>query len=345
MIDIKIEKSPKSSVTIKGELAEKEFSAYRPKALDILRTETKVDGFRPGNAPDNVVANKAGEEKVLFTMADLAIKDIYPKIIKDNKIDAIGRPSITITKLAPGNPLGFTILTATTPEFTLPKNYLEIGKKEITKIEKPTEVIEEEVLKAIEVARRQKKMSPAQDGKSSEKTELPPLDDSVAKEFGFKDLAEMKKRVKENMTQVEENKYLDKKKSAVIKQLADQTNIDLPDILLESEIEKMLAELKGQIEASGLKFEDYLTHIKKSEEELKEIWKPDALTRVKAALIIEKIAEAEKIKATDAEINNEVDRLAKYYNEEFDEVTRKQISKMAERAIVNEKTLKLLISE
>ncbi|HDQ16577.1 MAG TPA: hypothetical protein ENN31_00425 [Candidatus Vogelbacteria bacterium] len=346
MIDVKIEKTPNSSVAIKGELAEKEFSSYRSKALEVLKSEIKIDGFRPGHAPLEMVANKAGEEKVLFTMADLAIKDIYPTIIKDNKIDAIGRPNITITKLAFGNPLGFTIITAITPEFTLPKNYLEISKKEIAKIEKPAEIIEEDVLKAIATARQQKKMSQEKDiPEKDKKTDLSPLNDSVAQEFGFKDLIEMKQKVKENMTQIEKNKYLDKKKSAVIKKLANQTNIDLPLILIESELEKMLNELKGQIEASGLKFEDYLNHLKKSEEELKETWKPDAIIRIKAALIIEKIAEQEQIKAEPDEIDKEVNRLAKYYNQEFDEITKKQLSKMTTRAIINEKTLELLIKE
>lgn len=58
--------------------------------------------------------------KILETMTELALRDLYPKILEGEKIDAIGRPRIEITKLAAGSPLGFKITTAVYPKFALP---------------------------------------------------------------------------------------------------------------------------------------------------------------------------------------------------------------------------------
>ena len=58
----------------------------------------------------------------------MALSEYYPKILEENKIDAISRPEISITKLARKNPLGFKIKTATMPEMKLP-DYKQIAKK------------------------------------------------------------------------------------------------------------------------------------------------------------------------------------------------------------------------
>jgi trigger factor len=84
-----------------------------------------------------MVKESVNEMMVLEEMAELAISDAYPKVIQDEKIDAIGRPEVAITKIAKGSDLEFKIVTAVLPVMDLP-DY----KKLATKIKKEKPVAE-----------------------------------------------------------------------------------------------------------------------------------------------------------------------------------------------------------
>src|SRR3989344_6363614 len=116
---IKVTKLPKSEVEIEGELEADVFEGYYQKALKKLGENVKVDGFRKGKIPESVLISNIPEIRVLEEMAEFALAEHYPKILEQEKIDAISRPEISITKLARKNPLGFKIKTAVLPEIKL----------------------------------------------------------------------------------------------------------------------------------------------------------------------------------------------------------------------------------
>src|SRR3989344_4883710 len=130
---ITVIKLPKSEVEIEGELSSELFEHYSAQALKRLGENLKLDGFRKGKIPENVLLSHIPEISILEEMANLALGEHYPKIIENEKIDAIGRPEISITKLARKNPLGFKIKTAVLPEIDLP-DYKDIAKKIISNI-------------------------------------------------------------------------------------------------------------------------------------------------------------------------------------------------------------------
>ena len=142
MTNLEIKKLPGSETEISGEIEADVFESFRNEAVKELSAEVKIDGFRPGNAPEKVLINKVGESALLETMAEIALQKEYQKILEENKIFAIGRPQITITKIAKNNPLGFKIKMATVPEITLPdykkiaSGIKEDGKENITDEEK-----------------------------------------------------------------------------------------------------------------------------------------------------------------------------------------------------------------
>jgi len=96
-----------------------------------LNEDIKVDGFRKNMVPENVLAAKVGEFVIDQETAELALSRAYMNILIDRKIDAIGRPQVTITKLARGNPLEFKIITAVVPEVKLP-DYKKIAQVEVS---------------------------------------------------------------------------------------------------------------------------------------------------------------------------------------------------------------------
>lgn len=149
--NLKITKLPKSEIEIEGEIKEEAFEAYFERAVKHLGEHTKIDGFREGKVPTDILLKSIPEIKILEEMAEMALAEHYPRIVENEKLDVISRPMIAVTKLARKSPLGFKIRTATLPEVTL-ADYKKIAKKilsEITEAEKSTEVTEEEVEKTL----------------------------------------------------------------------------------------------------------------------------------------------------------------------------------------------------
>ena len=128
-----VKKLPKSEIEIEGELDSVVFESYFSKALKMLGENLKLDGFRKGKIPENVLLSNIPEAQILGEMAEMALGEYYPKILEENKIDAISRPEISITKLARKNPLGFKIKTAVLPIIKLP-DYKNSAKKIISSI-------------------------------------------------------------------------------------------------------------------------------------------------------------------------------------------------------------------
>lgn len=126
-MQLRVKKLPKSEIEIEGELGAEAFESYFTKALKKLGEAFEIDGFRKGKVPESVLVSNIPEIRILEEMAEMALAEHYPKIIADEKLDAISRPEISITKLARKNPLGFKIQTAVLPTIKLP-NYKNIAK-------------------------------------------------------------------------------------------------------------------------------------------------------------------------------------------------------------------------
>src|SRR3989338_9907444 len=130
---VSVKKLPKSEVEIEGELDAETLESYFGKALKRLGDSLDLDGFRNGKIPENVLISKIPEIRILEEMAEMALSEHYPKIVEEEKIDAISRPEIAITKLARKNPFGFKIKTAVLPEIKLP-DYKKVAKKAIAEV-------------------------------------------------------------------------------------------------------------------------------------------------------------------------------------------------------------------
>jgi FKBP-type peptidyl-prolyl cis-trans isomerase (trigger factor) len=274
-----------SAVEIVGELDSQEVGVYRSPALKRLGAELRLDGFRPGHIPEEIIAKTIGEDKLLLEMAELALADYYPKIIVEHKLDPIGHPEVKLTKAVPGEPLGFTITTAVAPEFTLP-DYKKLAKEiNAGSTEKP-EATPEEVEKLVE---------------------------ELKKQPNFKATPDLTARAKASLEAEKAWRQKDKRRLEIIEKIIAETKVTLPTTLVESMLDRMVAELKGEIEQSNLKFADYLTHIKKDIAGLREEMKPQAEKRVQVGLILEAIADKEKLEPTAEKVAEQSALLRKRY--------------------------------
>lgn len=348
---LKTNKLPKGEIEIEGEIESSLLLEARKKALKKIGQDVEVDGFRKGNVPEKIIIDKFGESFIMEEAAEILLQEHYPLIVKEMDLDTIGRPNISITKLALGNPLQFKIKTATLPEIKLP-DYKKIAKeKNSKKIEIP-EVTEKEIDEVLLQIRKNKahfdwhKSNPKEDGHNHpdfEKEEnLPVLDDQLAKEAGnFKDLAEMKEKIKENIKKDKELREVEKRRGEIIDALVKETDFEVPDILVEAEVSKYMAQMQDDIERAGGKFNEYLSHIKKTEDDLRKEWREPAEKKAKVQLIFNKIAETEKLEPNKEILENEVKHLLEHYPNSSEENARIYVSTI----LLNSEVLKLLESQ
>lgn len=154
--------------------------------------------------------------------------------------------------------------------------------------------------------------------------ETPKIDDEFAKSVGQADLNALKEILRHNLEHEAEHEQEHRLENKIFEDLIANTRFaDIPDILVNEEINKMLQELERNAAAQGMKMEDYLASVKKDMAQLKLDFAPEAMRRVKAALIVREINKKENIEVSDAELDQELDKQAEQYKDNED--AKKQI--------------------
>ena len=196
-----IENLPKSEVKISLEVEAVDFAKYYDKGVKSIQQVVDVDGFRKGHAPVGQIVKKYGEMIILEEMANICLREVYPKVLEENKLFPIAEPTITITKLAKDNPFEATFTIATFPEVTLP-DYKKLSSAiEVENIAEVTDKEVDDVIKELQKGRATGEHShdhvhdenghhPSHD--EIDESKLPVLDDAFAQSFGgeFKTLIE-----------------------------------------------------------------------------------------------------------------------------------------------------------
>ena len=421
---MEIKKLPKSQVEIQISIPAPEFEKFVDAAAEELSKGIKIDGFRPGKAPRNIVEQKIGAEKILAHGAERAIKKTYVDAIMKNKLDTIGEPKITVTKIAAGNDLEYKAVAALMPEVAL-SNY----RKDVKTVKKaePKKVTDEQVKKELENLQksRAKLITVAREAKTGDLVEidfevlvegkpieggvakkhpltigenyfipgfedhlvgmkenaekefelpfpedyhqkdlagkpakfkvkmvlvqekdLPKLNDEFAKSLGkFENLEALQKSLSEGIELEQKKRAEEKWRTEMIEKIAADSQIDLPELLVEQELEKMMAEFEQNIAQMGLQLETYLENIKKSKSEITKGWKEAAEKRVRAAMVLKEIAKVENIEVPAKDIEEEMSRVMAYYKSAGDmekNVDTERLYNYVQGTLTNEKVLKFL---
>ncbi|PIR45106.1 MAG: hypothetical protein COV10_01105 [Candidatus Vogelbacteria bacterium CG10_big_fil_rev_8_21_14_0_10_51_16] len=328
-----LEKIAGSRIKITGEIDAATFTKYRPKALKQLNETVKLDGFRPGHIPESVLCERVGEMAILEEMANEALGDAYPQIVEAHSLDVVGRPEVQITKVAKDNPLGFVLTVSVLPEVSLGE-YKELAREGKKKGEAMSlEVSEKEIesalkeLQAMQTAKEEESERNKPDSAEAEKKKtvakdeegqknLPAIDDAFAQSLGqFKDLADLKAKLRENMTQEKKQARAQAVRHGIIEALVSAVAVDIPEVLIENELERMLAETYAEAKRYGIEKEAYLKASKTSEEKLRVEWKENARKRVTAELALREVGIKEKVSVLGEELEAEVAKLLALYPE------------------------------
>lgn len=176
--------------------------------------------------------------------------------------------------------------------------------------------------------------------------ELPKLDDEFARSLGnFQNFEALKKNVSHGLLIEKENKEKERWRIEVVEKIAQQSKMELPEVLVENEIDRMESELKEIAQQFGLSFEQYLVQIKKSLAELRKIWSEKAAQRARVALVLKEIAKKENVEVEESELEEQVNRSLKHYQdvEQADKkVDIERLKEYSRGVLRNEKVFELL---
>jgi len=408
---------------IKIHFDQKDLLPYKEKVLENLQKNLEIKGFRKGKAPLEIVEKNFSELEIYEKTLKEALEEIYPNILKENQLKALGFPDIEVTKIIPNQEAEVIIQVSFLPDFDLP-DYKTIArekqkeKKEITVTEKEIEEAINYILESYanfkEVNREAKKgdlvnidyqifenenlipngadknysfilgygrflpgfeeqiegMKKNQekefllkipenfpDENLKNKTlkikiklneikekELPVLDKDFLKKLGdFGSQEDLKETIKISLKIQKENKEKERFRALLLESLVEKTEIIIPEILINIEIERIIEELKASLKDINLDFNQYLQQIKKTEEDIRNDFKELAQKRVKARLLLEKIFEKEELKISEEEKNKKIEEI--YFS--LPEEERKNINPLAlrdyaEEVLKNEKVFEML---
>jgi FKBP-type peptidyl-prolyl cis-trans isomerase (trigger factor) len=299
----KIEKLDKSRVKVTVTVPHAEFEKNFENAKTKVLAESKLNGFRDGKVPYEAFVKAYGELPVRQEMGYMCVDQTYVEVIIGEKIEAIGRPEIAITKIIPGEDFEYEFSTDVLPKVEIGK-YKTYSKK--IEEEKTEEVTDEEVNNSLEELRRMR----------AKGEELPEVNAEFLKSVGnFANVDELKAKIKEGIVSEKKWRQEEKRKGQILDLLVSETKTDIPNSLVENELAKIEDRIISDLAQMGVSFEDYLKHLKKTKAEWQESERKNAEKQVVIQLALHAISKEEGIKVSEETVKNEVAHLIMHYKD------------------------------
>ena len=176
---------------------------------------------------------------------------------------------------------------------------------------------------------------------SVKKKELPELDDDFAQDISeFDTFAEYKEDLVKKLQERRLNdvKYIKEREAVAV--AADNAEIEIPEAMLETQVTYMIDDFGRRLKQQGLDMETYMKVTGNTMEQMREQMRPESAKQIKGRLVLEAVAEAEKIEIADEKIDEEIEKMSKRYGMTFDElkkaITPREIEQMKQDLACNE---------
>ncbi len=174
------------------------------------------------------------------------------------------------------------------------------------------------------------------------------LDDEFAKDISeFETLQELKAEIENKLKKQKEEIGKNQLRVQAIEKMVENHEIDVPESMIESQVDTFIREFDYRLNAQGLSLDKYLEYSNLKIEQIREQYKEDAIKAVKRDLILEAIVKAEDIKLSENELDAEIQRLAEVYNQEAEKIKeileRQGQLSAVEHSLKTEKALELVI--
>lgn len=146
--------------------------------------------------------------------------------------------------------------------------------------------------------------------KALKERELPALDDELARTVGeFEDLAALRADLRKRLEEQKKSRAREQYESDLVQKVTEISEIDFPAVMVDQELDQMLREADSNFRRQGLSLETFLRASSKSADELRQDWQPRALNRIKSALILKEVINAEKLQLGQEKLQAELDRM------------------------------------
>lgn len=151
--------------------------------------------------------------------------------------------------------------------------------------------------------------------------ELPEADDEFAQDVSeYETLAEYKDSLRESLKEQKENEAKRTKEDEALRSIIESSEMDIPDVMVETQCDAMMEEFAQRIAWNGLSMEQYLQFSGATVDGLREQMRPEALSRIQSSLVLEQIAKEEQIEVSEEELDAEIEKMAQRYSMETDKL-------------------------
>lgn len=342
-MDFKVKKLPKSAYEIEVVITLQEVEKEYNQVLKLFSESVEIAGFRKGKAPANLVLQRVGLPELKKQTLERLLQRYLPACLKQAGLSPLPHPEIKIMQFDQNTDLKFAASFSVLPEVEV-KDYDKIRiEKDKSKEIKDGQV--EEVLDSV-----------FQDWLKKNQPELtgdiiygaggevlvsgkPEPDDSFAQKLGTKDLADLKEKISAQLQSQEDFRVEKDFENKILDEVLKITNVEVPEVLIEDELNRMTSRLHLEVKTRGGDFEDFLKSQGKDLKGLRESWRDAAEKNVKLDLVLTKIALLEKIEVSDQEVNNQ---LKNHPHEEHSEEEKANEEAYIRYLIRQSKTLSLL---
>lgn len=312
MITKQINNLPKSQIEVQITVPWADMESKWNETLQKVAVEVEVPGFRKGAAPLPMVEQSLGRK-----LEDEVFKSVMPQTLiealQGTNIVPIDYPQYQIINFQKGVQLQFTAKVTQRPE-------IKVSDYKSIKVSRPPlkQVTQEDVSKIVDdLYKRWRLKNPGQPqpnqaggGSLSFQSSISDgPDDNFAKAVGANDIHDLKDKIRLDLES--ENKYNNELdyEEAILQEVEKMTAVDLPDVLVQDELNRMLLSLQRNVTDRGLLLEEYLKSQSKTVEQIKNEWRPQAEKNVRMELGLSEVARLEGVNIADDELQAEIDKI------------------------------------
>lgn len=419
----RIEKLEGSKVKLTIEISAEDFETAVEKAYFRTRKNIMVPGFRKGHAPRKVIENTYGWEVFFEDAFDMVYPDSYMAAVKENEVEPVDQPDISIEKAGKGQPVVYIATVAVKPEVTL-------GQYKGIEVEKRAYNVTDEMVEA-EIDREREKIArmidverPVENGDEVELDysgtvggelfdggtaegqtltigsgtfipgfedqmtgmtvgeerdlnvkfpdeyheeklkgkdavfhvkvnairvkELPEADDDFAQDVSeCQTIGEFRDKKRAELTEKEAQNVKIAKENDVVRAAVENASVEIPDAMIERQIDRMLNDFRYRLSMQGISLEDYVKYTGMKIDDMRGEMRGDAATRAKSQLVLEAITKTEDVKADPAVVDAKIDEYVQQFGDKAEEF-KKKLSEddrhYFEEQVILDKTIDLLVN-
>lgn len=297
---------PKSEFLLVLEIPAVEIKTREEEVLSRMQEGAELPGFRKGKVPKEMLRSRAGDLRIFEDAALEVLEQALAEVIEAEKLSVISLPRVEPQRIAPGNEALFRVTLTLFPALSLP-DYKRIAAEENREPTEAPSVSEKEV---DEVLKNIQKQQETERGSAFALT-----DETVQELSPFKTLTEFRERVKTDLLAHKGERAKEKRRGKLLARLRKASTGEIPELLIETELDKIEAELKAELKRAGATLEEYFREIKKDRTALRREWREAAEEEARLEVILFMIAKEEGITAPVAEVEREVARIKEAYRE------------------------------